>query len=594
MIEAIKEIGEIIIQREKKDQMEIMVEDPNISGKYTQVVTIILEKRGNQVSFEEVDREEYDSSKKMRYLYRSGAANGPDFSPTAKLTEPQKTFTNKILGWANRVLQKNADLSLEEKELLHSLKRELEANRDRIIGEIQKIREEIPRKEGIFITLKLRDGNEEYYPGDIPLFRKIFTLGVQGGNKKRGGQFAACSICNEKKDVILGDGVYSFFTIDKPGFITGGFREEVAWKNFPICLDCKQALEEGKKYLEANLTFNFAGLRYQLIPKFIMGKENVAQDILDLFTDSPKLFSLKKENRDRFLGDEQEILPLLSQAQDNLTLNFLFLLKQQSAERILAFIEDVFPSHLKEIFEAKDEIDRAFQQNFTFRTVRNFFSKSDPAKRDNDLDGYFLDLVDRVFKGRPVDYDFILRFLMNKIRSSFVNDQYFGPTTIEGVMVVNFLERMKLIKMEVMAMDERLFDPLFKKYGATFETPLKRGLFLLGALTQLLLRVQYNRRESTPPFLKNLKGLRMDERDFLGLLPRVENKLQEYDSFDQGKQKLAREAAHYLLEAGNNWKMSTDEMNFYFVAGMNLLSEVIPFIYSEKSEKEKILVEEDV
>jgi CRISPR-associated protein Csh1 len=265
-----------------------------------------------------------------------------------------------------------------------------------------------------------------------------------------------------------------------------------------------------------------------------VGKENVAQEVLDLFTDSPKLLSLKKESRNRFLGDEGEILSLLSEVQDNLTLNFLILLKQQSAERILAFIEDVFPSHLRKIFDAKDEVDRTFQHNFTFRTILNFFSKSDPAKRDNDLDGYFLDLVDRVFKGRPVDYDFILRFLMNKIRSSFVNDQYFGPTTAEGVMVVNFLERMGLIKMEVMAMDERLFDPLFKKYGSTFETPLKRGLFLLGSLTQLLLRVQYNRRESTPPFLKNLKGLRMDERDFLGLLPRVENKLQEYDSFDQG------------------------------------------------------------
>ena len=66
MIEAVKEIGEIIIQKEKKDLMEIVVEDPNISGKYTQVVIIILEKRDNQVLFGEVDIEEYDSSKKMK------------------------------------------------------------------------------------------------------------------------------------------------------------------------------------------------------------------------------------------------------------------------------------------------------------------------------------------------------------------------------------------------------------------------------------------------------------------------------------------------------------------------------------------------
>jgi len=35
--------------------------------------------------------------------------------------------------------------------------------------------------------------------------------------------------------------------------------------------------------------------------------------------------------------------------------------------------------------------------------------------------------------------------------------------------------------------------------------------------------------------MKNLKGLKLDEEDFIGLLPKVQNKLEEYDSFDKGK-----------------------------------------------------------
>ena len=35
------------------------------------------------------------------------------------------------------------------------------------------------------ISLKLRDGNEEYYVGDIPLFRKIFISWIQADNEKK-------------------------------------------------------------------------------------------------------------------------------------------------------------------------------------------------------------------------------------------------------------------------------------------------------------------------------------------------------------------------------------------------------------------------
>jgi len=73
----------------------------------------------------------------------------------------------------------------------------------------------------------------------------------------------------------------------------------------------------------------------------------------------------------------------------------------------------------------------------------------------------------------------------------------------------------------------------------------------------------------------------MDERDIKALLPKVQNKLEEYDSFDKGKRSIASEASKYLLEAGDGWRMPVDEINYYFCCGMNLTENIADIVYSK-------------
>jgi CRISPR-associated protein Csh1 len=595
MLEAVKELGELVIQRENKNLLESLVEDPNSNGKYNNVCVITFEKEGDNLYFSDVEREEYKRDYVMRYLYRSGSANGPDFSPTAKLTEPERTFPMKILGWFNRTLKdKNINLGTEDRIFLARIQEELEENKEYIMQRIGEARQDIPKKESIFITIKIEKDGEDYYLGDFEVFRRLLRENVERKDLEIFSENEVCSICKEKKDVVIGNaGVYAFYTLDKPGFIVGGFKEDSAWKNFPVCLDCKIALEEGKRFIRENLRFSFAGIPYQLIPKFILGKDYI-KDIVDIFSDSSKIISLKKEVKKAYLADEEEILDYLSETQDLLTLNFLFIKEQQqtSAEKILLLIEDVFPSRLKSIFLAKGYVDRLFNENFTFRTIRNFFSKSDPNKGSYDLDKYFLEVVDSIFKNKSIDKSFVMDFLMKRIRDRFIKDEYLTVCIKEAFMVVIFLEKLNLLDMEVKDMETRLFDELFKKYEPTFEAPAKKGLFLLGALTELLLRKQFKERGSKP-FMKELKSLKMDKKDFIGLLPKIQNKLEEYDAFDKGKRILAEEASHYLLLAGDSWGMGVDEMNFYFACGMNLVQEVADIVYPDKElVKEEIEVEE--
>jgi CRISPR-associated protein Csh1 len=94
------------------------------------------------------------------------------------------------------------------------------------------------------------------------------------------------------------------------------------------------------------------------------------------------------------------------------------------------------------------------------------------------------------------------------------------------------------------------------------------------------------------PFMKKLKGLRMDERDIKALLPAVQNKFEEYYSFGKGKKLVAEEAYNYLFASGDNWPLSVDEINFYFAGGMNLIRKIKDIVYTKGGKD--VDLEEDV
>lgn len=499
-------------------------------------------------------------------------------------------------------LKKN---SAEEKEnFLENIKKILSDNEHKITQSIQTCIKDIDKKEGKLLTIKVKQNNEWKYIGDFKVFRESLkeietqkTIGISASDKD-------CSVCGMHKTLVSGDSsVFKFYTIDKPGFITGGFDENLAWKNFPVCPECKLELEEGRKFIENNLIYGFYGLRYILIPKLLLGNMHIKAEIINILLDSNRIVSLKNRIKKRITSDNNEILEILVDEEDVLTFNFLFLRKEQSAERILLLIEDVFPSKIKKIFDAKDYVDKVFNNDsdkgFTFGMIRTFFSKSDEGKKVSDLNKYFLEIVDSVFKGRKLDISLLVNFYMRKIQRDFIDydskgkEKYnFHWSIKEALMTVLFFENLGQITFEeVEDMEESIFENVFKKYGGTFASPVKRGLFLAGALTQMLLNKQAKER-GAKPFMKKLKGLKMDEQDIKALLPAVQNKFEEYNSFGRGKKLVAEEAYNYLFASGDNWRLPVDEINFYFAGGMNLVRQIKDIIYA-KGEKD-VDMEDDV
>lgn len=525
--------------------------------------------------FSDIELEQFQVEKIPHYLYKEGESKGNKPAPMAPITEIENTF-RKIKNWIESC-QGVQSLNEEEREILQKIVRNMEEHKDEILQRLREKIAEIGRKSTKFLTFKI--GTK--YPGEIELFTKAKRALLYKKIGKSSSKNKTCSICGRvKEDISARTLVYNFDTDDKPGFITG-FDRKNFWKNFPVCLECMGLLERGRKFIDNKLTFRFYGLKYHLIPNTMTEDDQVIKEIIGTLADTHKLVTLKDRTIKRMTDDEEEILEFLSQKGDTITLNFLFLQQQQSAERILLLIEEVLPSRLRRIFAQKEEVDSLFGEEFNFGKIRTFFRKSDEDKKTYDLDKYFLEIVDSVFKGKNLSFSFLVKFFMQVIRKEFINDGFYLNRAKDALACVSFFEKIGILSFEEVTMERNVFDPLFEKYTKSLDTSAKRGVFLLGALTQMLLNKQYYERGSKP-FMKKLKSLKMDEKDIKNLLTEVQNKLEEYDAFDIVKRMIARECARYLLEAGDGWKMSVDEINFYFVCGMSLSDEVAQLAYKKE------------
>ncbi|VVB92958.1 CRISPR-associated protein (cas_TM1802) [uncultured archaeon] len=584
MLSAIREIGKWQIAKSSKNELDVLIKEPNFKngGKVALIKINLDEKR-----FEGVELEDYDSTKVHKYLFRGGVSQGPNPTPISiiNIKKPQTTYDGKIQKWFVKY-SNSGDILKEDRDFIENIKCILSDNHDQIIQAIENCIADVPKKEGKLLTVKIKQGIDWKYIGEFEIFKKLLK---EKESKKIGGVITNCSICGIQKELSEDAGVFKFYTIDKPGFITGGFEESLAWKNFPTCSECKLELEEGRKFIEANLNYKFYGLNYLLIPKLLLREiREIDAEIFEILLDNNKLISLKERVKKRITDNEKDILEALAEEKDTLTFNFLFLKPEQSAERILLLIEDVFPSRIKRIFEAKDAVDKNTGDSYTLGKIRHFFAKSDENKREYDLNTYFLEIIDSIFRGVSIEFSFLNSFFMAKIRRDFLdydskgNEKFNFQSSIKNaLMSIMFFENLGLITFaEMIDLKESNFEELFKKYGNTFNLPVKRGLFLAGALTEMLLRKQGKER-GTKPFMKKLKGLKMDERDIKALLPAIQNKFEEYNSFGKGKRIVAEEAYDYLFASGENWKLSVDEINFFFAGGMNLASDIDNILYAE-------------
>jgi CRISPR-associated protein Csh1 len=615
MIEAIREIGEYSLRKDQissKDPqglIKIFCEDIQVRfPKPPHILTIDLEKNGNGFSFIRVSEEEYSKERNSRYLYRVGSSRGTDIMPTAMVTDINKTYPNKIKKWFGE----NYSLlpySLDENDLqvIQSLNDCLITNESEIKKQIETVLQNIRmKKESALLTIVILEKNQRKYLGDIDLFRTIFIKKThislsQKYNTTSLGEKKICSVCRTRKEEVYGFvSTYNFYTVDKPGMVSGGFDQSQAWKNYPVCLDCALALERGKKYLNEFSHFQFYGFDYYIIPKPILETNTEVYEILKTFQNDGMGEKVRLTEKYQLLmsDTDEEILKVLSEKENSFLCNILIYNENQKEFKIELYIEDIFPSRLKQLFNAKNNVDgktvlktllvpeiinkkktgKMLPFKFTFSSLRYFFGK------ENNADSYFFNIVSRIFSAKEISYPFVLSEITRKIREYYNHNIPTKETTLRGLALLAYLNELELfgkhkagrtmatqpqsIVIEGSSETKKKADEIFAEFPAFFDTAAKRVVFLEGALCQKLLNIQRHERSGATPFRTRLQGLKLDQNKIQALLPQIQNKLEEYNA--NYYRDLEQIVSASMIEAGRDWGLSNDEIAFYFVLGMNL------------------------
>jgi len=595
MISSIVNIGQYLINKEDKTTLSILVQNPKT--KY--VIGVVLNKLNNKYEYDNARLEEFDSKKYEKYLYRRGESQGANITPSSIILDLDKTFKKKFLYWFSDSNLNN--FSEETTEELRGLKNCIENNQENISSDIKNIIETLNKteiKNGILLTIEIKENNGYKYLADLEIFKKILIerstykyynkYGIQsiGENK-------ICSLCLKEVEKVYGftSDIFPFYTLDKPSFAPS-FNPKNGWKLYPVCFECALNLEEGKKYIERILNLNFyGGLRYFLIPKFLfsLNDEN-HEHIFYLFEEYSKDPSFSKEKRGWIGGlvwNEDRILQILSEEQNFLTLNLIFYDRPNAKElKILLNIDDVLPSYLRKLYETKkyvDDLELFFNSNikFNFEILYNIFVKS--IEKDTSRK-YYMDTISKIFTGRKIDYYLVLFFLVKRIRKTFTNNINTKDITLKGFMLMLYLDKLLILNrsymgenmekqsypgiLDIQSETANIADNVFNQYKNFFDSNIKKAIFLEGVLTQKLLNIQYRDRGSTP-FKNKLNGLKLDEKRIRALLPEIQAKLEDYGkNYYRDIEKLI---SGYFLKAGNKWEMNNDEISFYFVLGMNLV-----------------------
>ncbi len=613
MIEALRNIGAYSFQQKgintADNSIEILLDEVNKGGNYAKVYAINFEETEAGLRYKDVSIEDWDKKKTLKYLYREKGSQGAHYMPTARIAgskedDVRKTFENRIEKWFDRLKREHAQW-LKNSACFQNLYNAFINAKDSIEYDLVKLR--MQYEDGGFVTLVFNQGGEKKYLGDINDF-STYLLEFSQEKYNEVSSHGVCCLCHNTGKVFGNASPITFYSLDKPGYIAGGMKKENGYKNFPLCFECLLQLNEGAAYMQELLGFRFAGLRYYLIPETVYNDPVALDEIMNIYDsfrrESEGKVSLSQAQR--ISGDEDDILSALQDVNDTVSLKFLFFQKQSNKFVILLLMEDILPSRLQTLFAAKAGVENhvVFKDHkFSAKLIQDIQFNYGVLRRLFPTIKGFLEIVDKTFKNDKVDQQYILELIMDRLRGLFNDNRYMKIDVLQAFICLLFLSELGVLKsmggdlmltdnINVSGIDtteESLairVDGFFQEFNSTIDSYAKKAIFLTGVLAQHLLAIQNTDRGSTP-FRSQLKGLKMKEADVKALLSKIQQKLEEY-----GKnyyRQLEKTASLYYLKAGNHWGLSLDEINFYFVLGMNLNDarnkEDIPYFKVKKEDE---------
>lgn len=559
----------------------------------------------NEAMFEGIESTEFKEPDARLYLWQDYTKYGSNASPKVPTLRVfnKKAPRELYLSDENKVDILSLSSSKKAKKLHKCLKQfpvllpiAEKLHQEKLIAD--ELESHIKGIEEFLLSLKINGkmiGESEYFEEEIQsqqqteIAPEYYTI----KGKKYFGHNKLCSITTAISDEVYGViSIEKFYAVQtNPNVVAGGFNAKLAWKNFPMSKEGILLLEKAHKFVTSELRFKFCKLDYFLLPTPVL---NTPNDEYSAIVSDFKKFSLTDEAKQESGFVELDIVSALAEQQNIATYTLFFFKESDSEFKILASIDDVFPSYMRRVYAAREAVEKLsffhnlrgkdktlYNLRFDFRLVQHFFNTS---KMDGDNTYHFLNIVRSVFMQKNVDYSFLLQAIMRRARKSSANGDRFDLDALKGYMLLCFLAKLNLLhpfSSHTMSKEisvDASIEAFFKEHEGFFDygSPLKRAVFLEGVLAQKLLYIQQVERGSQP-FYARLNGLNINRKIFERILPEIHAKLTEYDKFYPNYRRLSEAiSAHTVACEAKDWKLSDDEYSFYFTLGMALAKQFYP------------------
>lgn len=499
-----------------------------------------------------------------------------------------------------------------------------------------------PEKRYLF-TIKV-DGK---YFGDFEEYKNLFKEDAYSKYyKDSSAKNKICAVTYNASEEVWGRVDTLGFTVDAVSFSRNGFETRDSYKMFPVSADAVKVLEGAKRIIlesDLNLTRNFYGLKYFILPHFIVNDERLINRVVETFF-RPSGEQTSFEGEGNSIISNEDILYKITEKyelQSGVYYDIFFYQPNNAQFLIKLHLSDVLPSRIKEIFEAKKrtqdkykpitritikskdkktgDIPKDYKITFAgifeqkmppMYGIKDYFSQK--ARTDTIFHPYFFKILEAVFYGTPLNKETILKAFMEKIVIAFKNrgenPNDFARHIKTSFTIYQFFNELKLFNSTIMEdntaknkvsvlLNLKGFIEQHNDFFSDNE-PVKKGAFYLGCLTEKMLSTQraYYKFDKPyqEPFLKHLRNLSLDVKELRALFSKL-NTFQKYQSILEGYDYLEitelQEEASKFLSASTN--LSRTELSYAFTLGMAMQREFVKeAIRKHKENKQQKAIEQ--
>ena len=614
MIKSFYTIGKILSQDEAySEYFEPWANPfPKVKGDEAKVIFAEI---NNGILQDSLSEEVFSNKRVNSYLYRKvQGANGTNLVPTLllQMESNEEKYADNVRKLTKKIKQSvgNNNHSFISSEQIDAIEQKL-INHHRLMS----------NDKSYLFSMKIDDK----YFGDFENYKNLFRdEAYRKYYKDSSSKDKVCAITYKPSDEVWGRVDTLGFTVDAVSFSRNGFDVRDSYKMFPVSPEAVKILEGAKRIIidsDLNLTRNFYGLKYFILPHFIVNDDElITRVIANFFETADKEMSFEGEG-ESIIYNEKLIHRITEQyeLQDSVYYDIFFYQPNNAQFLIKLHLSDILPSRFKEIFDIKKRIEERYKLlnrvvikaknakssdtvlnytiNFGGRLEKNvppmygikeYFSQK--VRTDTIFHPYFYKVLEAVFYGNPLNKETVLKAFMEKIVHAFKNVKEnpndFDRHVKTSFTLYQFFSELGLFNDNKMENTTESYEKVsFKldefvnqhKSYFTDDEPAKKGAFYLGCLTTKMLFVQRNyykfQKPYQEPFLKYLQNINFNLDDLrkislkLDTFHKYQSVLENYDLNEISN--LEARVRVNLFDTN----LSRTELSYAFTLGMTMQRE---------------------